>query len=151
MSTIFSKASEVAAELATRLSTITIANGFETDIGLKLFRGRRNIDDQAVPCAMLIEGNDQVSSRAGRTNTYEIVQGYVLGGYVPCDPDNPNDAAHALLRDLKKAVFKDENLGRKVKKVNYTGRDIGPRTDGVAIVMAIIEITVEYVEDVSNP
>lgn len=151
MSTLFNKASEIAQELDTRLKTITKANGFETDIGLKVFRGRRNIDDDAVPCAMLIEGNDQPRSRAGKLATYEIEQNYVLGGYVPCDPDNPNDAAHALLRDLKKVVFSDDNLGRKVKSVDYKGRDIGPRTDGVAIVMAIIEISVVYVETLSNP
>lgn len=149
---VINKASDIALELSTRLSNITKANGYETDIGLKVFRGRRNIPDEAVPCAMLIEGNDQISSRPGKLATVEVVQGYVLGGYVPCDPNNPNDAAHALIRDLKKAVFKDGgNLGGKVYKVNYTGRDIGPRTDGIAIVMAIIEITVNYVEDLQNP
>lgn len=149
--TLLNKASEVADELATRLATITKANGFETDIGLRVFRGRRNIDDKAAPCAILIEGNDMPKSRPGKLNTYEIEQDYVLGGYVQCDPDHPNDAAHALLRDVKKVVFADDNLGRKVKRVNYKGRDIGPRTDGVAIVMAIIEISVEYVEDLTNP
>lgn len=150
--TLKHKSSEIAQALYDRMANIRVANGYETDIGAKVFRGRRKIEDDSVPCGVLIEGNDSVKSRPGKVPMVELDQGYVLGGYVPCDPDHPNDAAHALIRDLKKAVFGDGgDLGKQAIKVSYTGRDIGPRPDGVAIVMAIIEINVNYIEDLTNP
>lgn len=146
------KAADVAAEIATRMAAITVANGCETDIGLRVFRGRRKIEDDMVPCAVLIEGSDVVRDQPGKLPTASIDQSYVLGGYVACDPDNPNDAAHAVIRDIKRAMFKgNATFGKSVLHVKYKGRDIGPRTDGVAIVFAIVEITVTYVEDLTNP
>lgn len=146
------KASEIALDVYGRMAQITVANGYETDIGLKVFRGKRKIEDESVPCGVLIEGNDFTESRPGKLPMSKTRQGYVLGGYVPCDPDNPNDAAHAVIRDLKRAMFGDGgNLGKQAVVVNYRGRDIGPRTDGVAIVFALIEIDIEFVEDLTSP
>ncbi len=149
---LYQTAGEIATALSARLATIKKVNGFETDIGLRVYRGVRKVEDDAVPCAVLIEGSDTVVSRAGKLPTANIDQGYLLGGYAPCDPNNPNDAAHAIIRDLKKAVFAgNATLDGKVPMVTYTGRDIGPRTDGVAIVFALIEVTVNYVENLTAP
>lgn len=145
-------AEDIALEISTRMSTITVANGFETDIGLTVYRGKRKVEDDAAPCSVLIEGADTVEDRPGKLPAVKVAQGYVLGAYLACDADNPNDAAHAAIRDLKKAMFSDGgNFGGKAHVVSYRGRDIGPRTDGVAIVFALIEITVTYVEQLTNP
>ena len=78
-----------------------------------------------------------------------------------CDPDNPNDMAHQIISDIKKAVFSNTDatrvdttmgtvsFGGRVKSVHYRGRDIGPRTDGVPIVFAVVHIDVVYVEQLS--
>ncbi len=151
MSTIH-QASQIAAELATRLGTITVANGSHTDIGLKVLRGRRRIDDAQVPCVVLAEGPDSPTRGPGRIPSAEVVQTYVLIGYHACDADHPNDMGHLLLKDLKRAVFKDGvTMGGQVARVEYKGRDIGPRGDGVGIVCASIEIDVSFVEDLTNP
>lgn len=161
MSTIYNKASDIALELSSRLAGITKANGFGTDIGLRVLRGRRTVDDSQVPCSVLIEGEDSIQSDDG--TSVKLAQRYVLGGYVECDPDAPNDAAHLVLRDIKRAIFKPVELngrvqsqpgitlGGRVLKVSYQGRDIGPRADGVPIVFAVVQIDVHYVEDLSNP
>lgn len=159
--TPLTKAGDIAEYLSTLLATITVANGFETDIGANAYRGRRDIDDEAVPCAVLIEGEDRPGDQAGR-GSLKITQDYVLGGYVLCDPNNPNDAAHKVLRDLKRAVFNvpppdrgpsggPYTLGGRVKECRYMGRDIGPRTDGNAIVFAVIRIQVDYAETLTDP
>lgn len=151
MSTL-NKASDVAAEIAARLAKITVVNGFNTDIGLKIMRGRRRIDDGHVPCVIVAEGLDKVTDGPGRFSNAEIVQDYLLIAYHSCHPDHPNDMAHLVIRDLKRAIFLDGGtLGNKVHKVSYKGRDIGPRGDGVAIVCASIEISVKFVEDLANP
>ena len=58
MSIPYTKASEISAELFARMQGITVANGAETDTGLRVYRGRRNVDETQVPCAVVIEGND---------------------------------------------------------------------------------------------
>lgn len=149
----YQTAEEIAKLIESRMQLITVANDYETDIGTRVLRGARKIDDSWVPCSTIIEGVDSVVQGASKkAPAAKISQHYVLGGYTQCDPQNPNDAAHKIIRDLKRAVFKDgATLGDKVGLVEYKGRDIGPRTDGVAIVFAIIEIVVEYAEDLTKP
>ena len=150
--TPFTTATEVAAEIERRVGAITIANGFNTDIGARVFRGKRRIDDSAIPCSTITEGNDNPTSRAGRLPLVTIDQDYIVGGYVQCDPDHPNDAAHLVLKDIKRALFADGGTwGSITRIVNYKGRDIGPRSDGGNFVFAIVEFSVSYVEDLSKP
>ena len=152
MSIPFTKASEISAELFARMQRITVANGSETNIGAHVFRGRRNVDETQVPCAVVIEGNDTPRDRPGRLPSVSITQRFVLAAYVPCDPDNPNDAAHAAVRDIKRALFTDGgSWGTQVSRVSYRGRDIGPRADGRPIVFVTVDIDVDYVEDLTNP
>ena len=150
--TIYTTAQQVADGVAERIALISTANGYETDIGQRLFKGRRAVDESAVPCSVLIEGNDTPVDRPGRLPAVSIKQRYVIAAYVACDPNNPNVAAHAAIRDIKRAMFNgDGNFGGKVLKVTYQGRDIGPRADGVPVVFVTVEIDVDYVEDLTNP
>ena len=148
--TTLTKASDIAEYLTTLMETIKVADGFHTDIGLTVFRGRRKVDDDMVPCGVLIEGEDRPGDNVGR-EAIKIDQDYVLGGYVTCDPDNPNDAAHKVIKDIKKAVFgQGPRLGGRVTSVKYQGRDIGPRSDGVAIVFAVVHITITFAETLAD-
>lgn len=160
MSQVFTRAREVAAHLSALLAGISQANGYETDLGTRVFRGKRKIDATAVPCAVMLEGDDTPGHVQG--DSIVITQSYVLGGYTACDPDNPNDAAHQIVSDLKKAVFEivdptkaesingTQTFGGRVKNVEYKGRDIGARTDGGAIVFAVIHIDVTFVEQMAK-
>ena len=153
--TVLNRAEDVAAELRARLLTLTVAQGAETDIGRKVFQGRRKVDDSMLPCVSMIEGDD-VPARKTNNTMYELAQRDVMYAYLPCDPDNPNLAAHAAIRDLKRAVFltagkASVTWGNKVKSVDYLGRDIGPRADGASFVLASIEIAVTFVEALHNP
>jgi hypothetical protein len=153
--TVFVRAEDIADEIATRIQGITIANGYETDIGVKLMRGRRKIPaDDDPPCSVLIEGNDSVDDTNGRTQAarVKIRVPYMVDGFDRCDPNNPNVKAHAMIRDIKRAIFKgDANLGGRAFEVKYVGRDIGPRPDGVGLVQARVAFEVVYAEDLANP
>lgn len=145
-----SKASTIAAAISARLATITVANGYSTDIGLTVFRGRRKLDESHIPCAVLVEGDDRID--AAKRDEVKTVQQYFIEGHAECDPDNPNDTAHLILADIKRAVFGgDTTFGNTVRNLNYAGRSIQPREDGLAIVSASIEIGAEFVEQLSNP
>lgn len=141
---------EVSTAISDRVSTITIANGYNTDIGAKVLRGRRRIDNSDLPCVSIIEGEDNAQSQTLRSAN--ITQTYYLEAQDECDPDHPNDKAHLLLKDLKRAVFgPDSTLMKTVKNVKYGGRAIAPREDGTTIVVASIQIEVMFVEDLTNP
>lgn len=153
--TVFVKAEDISNEIASRIESIRIANGCETDIGAKLMRGRRKIPaDDEPPCSVLIEGNDVLDDTNGRTQgaRVKLKQVYMIDGFDRCDPNQPNVKAHAMIRDIKRALFKgDSNFGGRVFSVQYMGRDIGPRPDGVGLVQARVAIEVTYAEDLANP
>lgn len=153
MSAVFTKAGDVAAELSARLERIEIANDFETDIGLRVRRGKLSIPaPEEIPCIRLVEGDDNVVEQLGRQTVFKLEQQYVLLAFDACDAENPNDKAHAMVRDLKRAVFGDgAALGGKVVKVAYVGRDLAPRKDGSNTVSVAVHIRVTFVEDVSKP
>jgi hypothetical protein len=149
----YTTAAAVSEEIDRRLRGILLANACETDIGRDVMLGRRKMpgDDQP-PCVVVLEGGDDVRDQPGRIPTVLVSQKYVIDGFDKCDPDNPNTKGHAIIRDLKRAIFAgDATLGGAVKSVTYLGRDIGPRADGVSLVQARILISVEFVEDLTNP
>lgn len=152
----FNTAEQVSAELQARLAQIRTANGSETDLGASVLAGVRRVSDDMIPCVVVVEGDDVPSSTPGPSTNVRLSQHYALLAYVPCDPLNPNLAARAAIRDLKRAVFRtagrpDANWGRQVQKVDYLGRDIGTRDDGASFVLAVVEIAVQFAEDLGNP
>lgn len=147
---VYNKCSDIEADLADRLAQITKANGYQTDIGTRVFRGKRKVEDSEIPCAVLIVGEDRPGDNANR-EAIRISQDFVLGGYHECAVDAPNDTAHKIVADIKKAVFKDgPRLGGTVKSLEYRGKDIGPRADGVPIVFAVVHITVDFAETLED-
>lgn len=150
---LLQSAEPISEELVTRLETRTVALGAETNLGVKVYRGRRYVDDSMIPCCVLLEGQDEPQERNVRTQ-YELLRSYAALAYLPCDPDHPNVAGHAAIRDLKRAIFGGDSkstLGGKVKEAEYTGSAIGPRADGASYVVATLEFQIRYVEDLANP
>lgn len=146
-----SKAADIASALSNRIALISGVNGYATDIGQRVFRGRMVIDQSEVPCTVLVEGEDRKEDDSGK-NLVKLAQRYIIEGHAVCDPDQPNDAAHNVLSDIKRAIFGgDRRLGNMVSEIRYIGRNIGPRPDGTALVAASIEIEVVFVEDLTNP
>lgn len=155
MTISYHRAEDIAVEIATRMRTRTVAQGAETEMGTVVYEGRRFIDDSMIPCSVLIEGDD-APARIRLGTEYEVAQRYILFAYVRCDPEHPNRAAHAAIRDMKRALFltddkPSDRFGGKVRSIEYKGRDIGPRADGAAFVVAAIEIVVTYVEQMTAP
>jgi hypothetical protein len=145
-----SSASEIALALSERAATITVENGFATDVGTTVFRGKRRLADEDLPCIVLFEGPDRVEDKS--TKHVKLAQRYTLEAHHACDPDNPNDRAHELISDMKRAIFAgDRTLGRTVKSIDYAGRAIGTREDGASFVFASIDFEVVFSEDLTDP
>ena len=149
----------LATTLSDRLATITVANGYQTDIGTNVFRGRRRLDLHQIPCAVIIEGDERVLSEQraalpGRAykKSLQLAQQYDLEGHAACDADHPNDMAHKIIADIKKCLFTgDVTFSGLVKDIKYIARAISPREDGFAVVAGAIRIELEFVEDLTNP
>ena len=147
------KPKDIAIVLTNILKQITTANGYNTDIGHRVFRGRLKLDDDKIPCVVIGEEDDQVTDRVNYGKNVSITQGFVIDAYVRCDPDNPNDAAHDVIEDLKKALFTGQSnanpagaLAPHVRTLKYIRRHIGPRPEGADFVLGSITIETAYVE-----
>lgn len=148
------KAAELATKLSTKLSQITVANGFRTNIGERVYRGRRNLDATNLPCVTIYEGEDRVEGEALREVT--ISQLYVIEGHAACDVNHPNDRAHEIIADIKEAIFKgitvtSRPLDGLAKKLTYKNRIIAPREDGQAFISGSVILEVFFVEDLTSP
>lgn len=145
-------AEAIALALVARLAAIDGTGTFETTIGDTVFRGRRRIDETAIPCITLIESDEKVLQTAQDNKLVRLSQRYIVEAHDACDADNPNDKAHALIRDIKRALFLvDKTLGGVARTMTYAGRMIAARDDGMAIVSAVVEIDVEYAENLTAP
>lgn len=156
MTSVYTSAETISDDIKARLQGILATNGSETNIGTTVFMGRRKIlADEEAPCIIVTESGDDLEDEAGRYRSalVKVSVEYQIDGYDACDPDNPNVKAHAMIRDIKRAIFKggDRTMGGKTVSVSYRGRDIGPRPDGAAFVMVRVTIRVSYAEDLANP
>ena len=151
-----SKASDIALKLHSRLAQISVANGYNTDIGRYVRRGVLTFDAEAIPLTVMIEGEDTVTNQ--RYADVKLTQRYIFEGHMTLlEPQiaNPNDVAHLIIADLKRAIFSSDLTldGELLDKnqIKYVGRNIGPREEGQARVAASIEIAVTYNENLAEP
>lgn len=144
----------ISQKLEQRLATISKANGYETDAGLKVFRGRRTLTEDDVPCIVIVEGPEVPSEQQG--TKVRLGVRYMFEAHDVCDPVHPNDKGHALVRDLKRAVFAGERLrGTALDGLAtgmlYRGKTIAAREDGESLIFASVAVEPQFTEDVSNP
>lgn len=144
--------------VVSRVKLITKANGYCTDAGKEIFKGRVQLFEQdELPAITILEGDEQVLDRSYEKTKlrYELS----ITGAAKATPKNPLDSAHELLGDLKKALFptdalKDtgfDRLNGLVTKFEYNGRSMAAREDGSKTSYCTVFIAVEYVETPGTP
>lgn len=96
------------------LQGITIANGYATDIGTDVYRGRIVYGDEApVPMLSILEvpiplDQDQPAAPTGLSKgPWELM----VQGWVKDDRENPTDPAHFLMADVKKCLALERKRG----------------------------------------
>lgn len=148
-----SKASDVAMAISARIEAISIVSGWNTDIGAKVFRGRGSLNPEDLPCIVLVEDPD--SDDDVRGVEVLVTKRFTAEGHDNCNALQPNDKAHLILADLKRAIFSgDQTYGglfKLHKGPQYKGSGIGTREDGTAICAASITFEVQYIENLANP
>lgn len=153
-----SKANDIAAAIQVRLSGILRSNGYATDLGRRVYRGRLSIDPSTLPVCTLIEQEDQVeqqrtdSTVGGGSVDCRLMLPYVVEVTSPCDPDMPAVAGHELVADIKRAIFSgDLTWSGLCTHTQYIGRTLSPRADGTDLVTATVSFRVGMVEDLASP
>lgn len=152
-----SKAAAIAAAIAARLAVITRANGYHTNAGLHVWRGRTAVDANELPSITLFEQEDQVEDQriisASEPTAIDanLLLPFVIEASIHCDPDHPNVDGHALVADIKRAIFAgDLTWGGLASHTRYIGRTIGPREGGADIVTVTVQIRIGYTEDLAK-
>ncbi|THF61396.1 hypothetical protein E6C76_20145 [Pseudothauera nasutitermitis] len=158
MSGHVSKAAAIAAAAADRLATITLANGYHTDAGQRIYRGRAVLDLEDLPAIVLYEEEDLVDRQragaAGQGEAVDIIIGlpFTIEATAACDPLHPNVTGHALVADIKRCLFSGDLLwGGLATGTLYVGRTLHPRDDGAGFVRATVQIRVTYSEFLDAP
>jgi hypothetical protein len=143
-------AKDISIAVSERLLNIRLANGYNTECGTRVFRGRRRLDESVVPCIIIAEINSKFVDGT-RTNV-RVTTRYVIEGHSICDPNDPNDVGHDIVGDIKKAIFNgDLRFGGDVRSISFVSQNIAPREDGVSIVSASVEVDLVFSEDLSSP
>ena len=140
-----SKASELAELFTTRLQGVPGV--------INVFRGKRKIEPEELPCIVLFEGEDRITDETTE-NTALVDQFYGAEWHGPAvDVNNPNDTAHTAIAEMKKALFirRDPMRPKMFRKLRYKGRSIGTREEGSEFVSAIVLFSAEVGEELTNP
>lgn len=147
-----SKALKITKAIQGALESIQIANGYQTDAGLRISRGRLRISrDEVFPLISIHEGEEDVIKRVG-PSVVQLRLPVTVEGFVESDPVNPLDSAHVLLADIKRSLFPalSEQRGLIIN-TEYLGRIISPPEDGSSYSSVSVHLAVEWGEELSNP
>lgn len=133
--------------LSASLKSITVANGYKTDLGDAVFRGRDLFGDgDPVPMLSILEkplpedfGPRPAGSVAGKIAWSLIVQGFVRD-----DKENPTDPAHFLLADVKRclAAQQSRTAPGTLGMVDPLGMGIAQQTGGRSAGNSVQEILI---------
>lgn len=150
---MISKADAIAGLLVQRMKQIRVVNGFNTDAGMTVYRGRIALDESKFPCVTLFEDEEFVLEQKNHDISCVVSAPFVTEGHCLCDPDNPNVAGHALVADIQKALFKDDvRLGELlIQPLMYAGRVINGRPDGQNFVTVQVKFSARFVFQPGNP
>lgn len=103
--------------LCAALANIRVENGYYTNAGAAVFRGRLTFGaDDPLPCVAILEPPMQPEPRVqplGARVRQEQMDVYVQGFAVD-DKKNPSDPAQLLLADIKKAIALEWRKGQKM-------------------------------------
>jgi len=158
--------------LTEALQEITTANGYKTNLGADVFRGRMWFgESDPLPMVSILEGvnpADDVWEPNYRTDGESYDWPILIQGFVKDDPLNPTDAAYVLLADVRRRLAEEkirplagsrstpDPFGFGAGKNRVTGLDIGagvvrPADDVSSKAYFWLTLTMRIVESAADP
>lgn len=134
-------------QFMSRLAVITTANGYGTDIGAKVIRARRSIDDDELPVSVLWPGPETAEAIYGITQCSMTVR---VEGLAAFKAENPSVVSERILGDLKRCVMAKAWTREPELVTDIMYRGGGTETypaEGEASVGAYADFAVTYEEE----
>ena len=149
-----SVAHQIIDAIMTRLETIRIGDGFNTDAGWRVYWARRHVDAESIVVWRQNEAPDDPTR-----NTMQNRLTLSIEGHVDADQESTGQQLEYLLADIKKAVFLATGESRYLilddvrlavdlfpTGVNALAREDGDTTEAVQVL-----VDVQYPEQYGDP
>lgn len=136
-----------------RLQAVQVANGFNTDAGLRVYRGRRTFDFEGDYPVFSVWSPENTPADNRHNERHDLTLSVVVEGHALADLDNPNDAAQDLLGDIKQALFlaADRTMGNLVADLRWTAEATEVPEDGGQVVSVRVFAEASYPELYGDP
>ena len=140
-----------------RLQTIQIANGYQTNIGYKVNRGRVHAIDYSDGIPFLFVG-DVTQTNIQENKAVEVPQIKVdlfieIGCFylrpTETPPQNPHDLGRTIIADITKALFSEKLFDSH--RVDYIDTPIDTEDAGTKYVSTFVNLKVNYLLNLCNP
>lgn len=134
-----------------RLASITVANGYATNVGMRVQYGA--VDDvpkdDELPMAIFVAGRAERLEEGARA---EVQMPVAIRALTVVSPADELAALEPLLGDLEKALFGvDDQLGGEVSDVEYVGEMVIDRSEGDTVGGVGLDILVKWRKVVGAP
>ena len=156
-----SRALDILETLEARLQAITVAGGYNTNAGQKVYMGRAFLDaDKDIPSLTLHEGRPTGDGFSFVENTSQrpeigarMEPEYTVEGLVASGASTPIAAAHSLLADIKKALWGQHDCGELTGAMNhqFVGHAVLPHQAGSNRMAVAVVGKYTYVENFAAP
>ena len=139
-------------EIVSRLSGISVDNGFQTDAGELVLVGQTPALSEADPeqALAVLVGGDVVGYQGENVLTQLSI---VVHALLRADVDQPTLASEAVIADIKKAVEIDHDLGGALQPrgLERGSTTAAKREQGSEFVAATVEYNCRFVERWGQP
>ena len=150
------------------LKGISKANGYSTDLGGNVFRGRVIFgDNDPIPLVSILEAPlpDEPDPTPPAGGAWKGTWRLMIQGWVDDDKNHPTDPAHYLLADVKKALAEERKkmirpgrgndifgMGGKVTDIRIGACVVRPAEEQVnEYANFLLSVTLEIAENMADP
>jgi len=160
---------QILKKLTTHLQGITVANGYENDVGERVYRGRNNFGAETeIPALSILEskpvdyGTYADEQQTVRKDSWTLL----IQGWVVDDQENPTDPAYSLLADVESRLSQMMAVNANGKPKFPSVYRVGGLINGMTLAQPIVRppddglsatayfylpVQIDLVSDLENP
>ena len=137
--------------IVSRLKSVTIENGYQTNAGLSVGLGRATRDDGE---HYVIAAEDS-EPEAQQGSKVKLAMEITIEGYAEADDASPGTAIRKVLTDAERAIFTDIDPRIPIPAIGasiaWGGSSLDYRRDGSDIEICTLTVQASFTKDLINP
>jgi len=141
--------------LQAQFETLTIKNGYQVDIGRKVFRGTFQFDESDIPFITLVDGaanNQQDYDQITKNVNVQIVGWDRLPGNSRIEFENASIHLNKISNDMQRCLFEiDYVVDNQRAALNFTDSEFGYPLEGNRFVMCEFTVQMSFTEQLRDP